>query len=273
MRSGKEVLIVYLTLDGREPPDSSRQDVPDDQLLCIGYGTFILPWLARCIEQSVRRPILRENLIQYQRVVQRLTNGAGQMDSVNESAGLLETPEQLTAAAQISLALDQKRSEIQLDYWERLQEELQSRLGLTQHDFVERWHFSRDKIEKYHKRGVSKRNFKYYGLMFRIPGLEPFVLSVEIDWRIYYGITDCDKNDLGKQELSRIGDKLQEAFGDDHGFSHYRHVIYRYLPGMEEIFFRDSEEMCDILADPDRRTEVVRTSAEELENAVRRLSR
>lgn len=63
--------IVYLTLDGREATDDSGKDVEYFQM---SYSKDIILWLDKCIEQSVRIPLVRETLIQYQNHIKQLTN-------------------------------------------------------------------------------------------------------------------------------------------------------------------------------------------------------
>lgn len=63
--------IVYLTLDGRKATEDSGKGV---EYIQMSYSRDIILWLDKCIEQSVKIPLVRETLIQYQNHIKQLTN-------------------------------------------------------------------------------------------------------------------------------------------------------------------------------------------------------
>ena len=63
--------IVYLTLNGKEASPDSGEDV---DYIKASYSSTIIEWLDSCIKQSVRFPLIRETLIQYQNHIKQLTN-------------------------------------------------------------------------------------------------------------------------------------------------------------------------------------------------------
>jgi len=63
--------IVYLTLDGHEATKDSSEGV---DYIRMSYKKDIIRWLDLCIENSVRLPLLRETLIQYQNHIKIITN-------------------------------------------------------------------------------------------------------------------------------------------------------------------------------------------------------
>lgn len=65
--------LIYLTLDGHEPSKDSLGDLQSEDYMCLSYNHDIIPWLNRCVELSVRQPLIRETIIQYIDILKILT--------------------------------------------------------------------------------------------------------------------------------------------------------------------------------------------------------
>lgn len=67
--------LLYLTLDGKEASEKSTRNKLKDQedYYAISYGNEIIKWLAACLFDSIRHPIVRETIIQYQSLLRNLT--------------------------------------------------------------------------------------------------------------------------------------------------------------------------------------------------------
>ena len=65
-----KVYLVYLTLDGRDPSPQSVGDLP---CIPISYKADLLPWLTCCQQRAHDLPSLRESIVQYIRILRRLT--------------------------------------------------------------------------------------------------------------------------------------------------------------------------------------------------------
>jgi len=78
------IKVIYLTLDGRPPSDSSlgnKKDEIEKILLCLSYENDISNWMDKCIKISALNPPLRETLLQYKKLIGELT---GNTMSINE---------------------------------------------------------------------------------------------------------------------------------------------------------------------------------------------
>jgi len=64
--------IVFLTLNGDEPEDTNRAEVP--KLKCLSYNTEIIKWLEECRKEAATAPTVRESISQYIHLIKRLTN-------------------------------------------------------------------------------------------------------------------------------------------------------------------------------------------------------
>lgn len=68
--------LLYLTLDGKEPSDESTGGgiKNNKDFFCISYAADIDKWLQEVLSMSISRPLLRETIQQYIRVIHKLTN-------------------------------------------------------------------------------------------------------------------------------------------------------------------------------------------------------
>lgn len=67
----------YLTLDGHEPSVESIGKYATLEALngkCISYSIEIISWLERCLKLVYDAPFLRESLIQYKKLIEKMTN-------------------------------------------------------------------------------------------------------------------------------------------------------------------------------------------------------
>ena len=69
-----ECLFVYLTLDGHEPSEDSAKGIDKTRLLLISYRDDIKRWLTKNIQHTVSLPSVRESIVQYLHLINKLTN-------------------------------------------------------------------------------------------------------------------------------------------------------------------------------------------------------
>lgn len=69
------VLLLYLTLDGRQYPDDIDLDIETRRrIICISYKNEILAWLEQCKKEVGRLRLIQESLSQYIYLIRKLTN-------------------------------------------------------------------------------------------------------------------------------------------------------------------------------------------------------
>ncbi|MDE5837968.1 MAG: PD-(D/E)XK nuclease family protein [Paramuribaculum sp.] len=67
--------LLYLTLDGHEPSEGSSCGLTcESDYQCISYGVEIQKWLKEILVFSINRPLVRETIQQYLKVIKKLTN-------------------------------------------------------------------------------------------------------------------------------------------------------------------------------------------------------
>lgn len=72
---GNPHTLLYLTLDGHEPSEDSScslQSKTDYQ--CVSYVVEIHKWLKEILLLSINRPLVRDTIQQYLKVIRKLTN-------------------------------------------------------------------------------------------------------------------------------------------------------------------------------------------------------
>lgn len=192
--SDEEIEIVYLTLNGDDPSEESIKglsDIRKDKINIISYKNEIINWIEKCIKKTVQIPIIRETLVQYENLLKKLTGREEKNMNEELKEIILSKPEYLEAIYNLPEILLDIKIDLQLRYWEKLEERLNKsleRYGLKLENNVDDYnHYTRDLIEKYYK---NKKNNKFYGLMYFIKDIEnrcKLYLRIEIDWNIYYG--------------------------------------------------------------------------------------
>lgn len=85
--------LVYLTLDGHDPTEGSLCGLKSEDYICLSYKYDIISWLNRCVELSVRHPLIRETIIQYIETLKQLTYS--DMDNSNDILMLMSKKEYL----------------------------------------------------------------------------------------------------------------------------------------------------------------------------------
>jgi hypothetical protein len=126
-----EIKIFYLTLDGRDPSDQSLGDIlcsESDheegkvQVINLSYKENISSWLEECIKESATVPIIRETLVQYLEVVNRLTGKTESKDFYNEMAAILgKSSNNMQLANDIKVGLDLASNRLRLNFWQELE--------------------------------------------------------------------------------------------------------------------------------------------------------
>lgn len=113
--------VYYLTLDGSAPSEDSTKSL--DEIKLISYDSEIMNWIEDCIKIASREPGVREVLIQYSSLLERLTGK--DVDFILElKEYLLKEPENFIIANSIIPALNDAKAELQLRFWKKLEESL-----------------------------------------------------------------------------------------------------------------------------------------------------
>jgi hypothetical protein len=103
------VPVLYLTIDGHEPPDFSKAGAGKDAYVCISFKNDILAWLEACARESATEAVVpvRENLKQLIAAVKSLCGKSEDAEMENEIFKLVtKDDDAVRAALAISGATD-----------------------------------------------------------------------------------------------------------------------------------------------------------------------
>ncbi|MGC9393936.1 MAG: PD-(D/E)XK nuclease family protein [Anaerolineae bacterium] len=181
----RDVSVLYLTPYGDAPSAESAGNL-DEEVITLSYADDVRDWLDACIEAADAYPVIRETLVQYQRLLEGLTGQAGGRRLMDVKA-LLKDEETVTAAISIGQALTEVKIDTQFAFWLALEEKLLA----AGFDLVEYWKYSRKSVEAYYRRGVRRS-----GLMFGLPellGEELVAFFIGVSQRVYYGFVPLER--------------------------------------------------------------------------------
>lgn len=200
-------LLYYLTLGGYRPSDQSVENIPKSELAYEGeenleapvrllsYAFHISEWLKSCHEKVAAYPYAREVMGQYIDIVHTLTgNGGGMSESLQS---LLDTPEKLFAAAQLSNAIIKFKQSIVSELWDAIDVEWKAQTTndaskltgiLVPNIYLKDRSKLKEKSEEYF---TKQRNVpRWFGLTSRAYAFKGIPVGIEIrfDNNFYVGI-------------------------------------------------------------------------------------
>lgn len=213
----QQVKLFYLTLFGNEPSKSSVKSlINNDHYQCISFEDHIKNWIDACIDKSSRLHVLREALIQYSYLIEKLTftNKEIEMEIVE---ALLSSPEKLHAGLAIEKSLNSVKAKVQFNFWQALENELRlihERVCCFKVDKECTKNFSILTKEYYE----GSRSNRHFGNLVKLGKLRDsechLCFVVEVDWRVYSGFGLCriengaikrvEKNEVSKEVISPL---------------------------------------------------------------------
>lgn len=199
--------IYYLTLDGHEPSDESRQTLLESQYECISFSDEILKWLDECIgaDEILQIYSIKEVLIQFRSIIRDLT-GMQKGKLRMEIKNLIESSyNNVTAAFQVANTLPDVKTDKMNEVFECIKKHMAERGYKEPLDSYE------NGTNDYYR---VKKNRPCPGLSYAIPIREislqeKFKLRFEIDGRLYFGICPEKRGVKTEESEKYIKDNLR----------------------------------------------------------------
>ena len=96
--------LLYLTLFGKSPSDSSKGKSleENEDFYCVSYAGEIKQWLLSCLTQAVQKPLVREIIVQYINLINKLTHQDMESNVKAELLELCSNPQNMEALLWIS---------------------------------------------------------------------------------------------------------------------------------------------------------------------------
>lgn len=215
-----EIELVYLTLYGEEPSEYSIKGLSKekiDEIKIISYKDDIINWIENSIKETAEVLIIRETLIQYRSLLVRLTGKEEKNLEEELKNMILSNGEYLDILYKLPDVLENIKVELQLKFWGKLEERLNSSLEkkgivIEKNLLFPNHHYSKENVEKFYK---NTRKNKFYGLMYFIREIEnrgKLYLRIEVDNNLYYGFRIIDNKD--NSNYNKIDNFLEKELLD-----------------------------------------------------------
>jgi len=198
-----DIRTIYLTLYGEEPNESITN------IILLSYSKDIKNWIIKCIEKVAQKPTVRETLVQYLNLINKLTYKLDNQGFVMEVKELLLQKNNLKTILGIEDAIIETKIDIQLNFWKMLLVYLEK--AQYQFEFYNIYG-DRDIKESVYKYYTKKKNRKDYGFEYEIDNNLYFF--VEIRDNIYYGFYFKEDKNIDNQikALDKISIKWEEPY-------------------------------------------------------------
>lgn len=231
-RYDKKALLLYLTLDGREPSKDSKGDLTSNDYKCISYSEDILNWLEDCKAAVDDIPIIREAINQYIILIRNLTN-----QSINKhmSHEIIETilgnQDYIESALEIVKTWNSKETKeyIRNYFWQNLEKTIIERF---ENKNIKRCIRNRgkDKLDGLDVLLIETDNFNFYW-------------RVEAEFNVYSGIVVKSKNEeyIAGNDFEEYRKSLKDTFKNWGADSDY--FLYWRYPDGQRVSYRDINDV------------------------------
>ena len=248
-----QVVIAYLTLDGRNPTDKSRGNLKPEDIRLLNYKDDIKDWLEACIKTASRLPAIRETLCQYLSLVNKLATGSFNREIAMEIANAITSAASFTAAQEIATAVVEVKVKTLQKFFKELEERLSAKVKypeLDQNSFLP-WPHYMEEARKYYEK--SRRCF---GIGFTLGNLSndlQVAFVVEVHEHLYYGLRLVStKEEANINQVPEQCKKLLEMMQDiDSDFKEEKPslIAWRFTQKRKKLRWWDFDEACQKLID------------------------
>ncbi len=227
--SSDDYLLLYLTLDGKEPTDQSKGALTNYR--CISYRNDIIGWLQQCAQLAFDKPRVRETINQYIDLLQQLTN-QNTMEQ-KQLIQLLTNKENFEQATAVEQRMPDVRKHIFQDIFRKQVEE----------------QLKKEDAPKVTIADCTSDGYSSYTISFRIEGwTQENLLKFTTDkGYMYYGVPRT-------MEINGICEKeIADGF---HSTSWW--IVWKWMPEKYQNWSKDSKIFMQILSqDKDENADTV----------------
>jgi len=126
----ENIITFYLSLDGHMPSDESLGEFKELKNIngeCLVYDVQILEWLRKCKPYTIDRPFLRESILQYEKLINKMTNNQTTIEERIKLKNFIgENVRHLEATKYLIDNFNHIKWHAISDFWTELEEELGS---------------------------------------------------------------------------------------------------------------------------------------------------
>ncbi len=252
--ANKGTRLFYLTLGGSEAEQYSHDSTEYE---CISFKVEILDWIQDCIKQSAEKSVLREALIQYKILLEKLTGE--NMDINTEVAKLLKDKESFQVAQVIQGALQSAKVELQVKFWSELLEELGEDFYFGNKNNANETRNKND-IRQACQDFFNKTKNQQLGIgyNFKTDSIEPRLMLVH--WGIVHYCILQNAKDKGGNYLNIEQQPLSSGW-----------FRSKELQDNYDFTLGSDSEILDVMFDDNKRKEVIKKVADEFKELVEKI--
>lgn len=184
--------VIYLSIDRDAPSDESVSTsglFPSlkDKVISIHYGVEILDWLRICVKESYNKPILRESITQYIRLVEDMTNNNTTEEDMKALMQLVgKNDDNLMSAKRLIDNSKHMHWWAIFEFWKLLSEKF-IELGFTIRQRIEN-----ELIDDLVHGSATRRNKVNFNLELTNPDDINFTINANHDDYVCIGVSDAD---------------------------------------------------------------------------------
>ena len=262
--NSQEAKLYYLTLFGYEASKSSVRGLKlNKDYYAISFSVEILKWLEKCIEKSATIPILREGLVQYKNLINKITNKTDK-NKEKQMHSIIGTQTNMKLAGDIIKEYPKIWAKKELEFWNNLRDNLQEEIPkeFEIKDYLDIWEDENNKEkfddDKVLENIINIRQKKYYSVGFAIKYQIDKNIKVDLyicEWNdtisIYFAVYKNNSDDL------IMNDKL-ELITNDIGLTRKdKNERYKYIDKKITFYGRYQTEPSYELFDNDKFNEAI----------------
>lgn len=184
--------VIYLSIDRDAPSDESISTSGlfpglKDKVISVHYGVEILDWLRNCVKESYNKPILRESITQYIRLVEDMTNNNTSEEDMKALMQLVgKNDDNLRSAKRLIDNSKHMHWWALFEFWKLLSEKFVD-LG-----FAIRQRIENEVIDDLVHGSAAKRNKADFNLELSTPDGYNFTINADHDNYVCVGVSDDD---------------------------------------------------------------------------------
>ncbi len=234
----REIQLCYLTLGGNSPRDESLGELPQEDVQLLSYQSDIYLWISRCIELAAKDAPLREALIQYQSLINKLTNRIDNMPHIEQIKALLLQGDNLSSISELNQAHEEILVDAQLAMWNNLSQKMESTFGSLSPCSIGQSDVAREKVRGYVQR---RRGNGSLFLMVALPAHDGCHLLVELEDKLFFGVyCESEEHELLNREFPYLKDQYFPMWAHPQ-----QDINFRALSSADVKLLLDSDRLND----------------------------
>lgn len=245
----ENINVFYLTLDGHSPSTESLGEFETLERIngqCISYENHILKWLKVCVKAVYDKPFVRESILQYEKLLNKMTNNETDIEERIKIKDIIaQNKDSMISTKYLIDNFKHVKWHTIADFWSELEKEFSNRgleilNSIDTESITQLTHYPNNKKEE------------EGGITFKIKdGLEAFVWHEKDEW-LFWGFEKEGINDSQKHKMENLTkDGLIKESGS------YWWNYFEFLDG-EMLWLKDfKKEKTFNLINPEIRKETV----------------